>query len=151
MTTVLFCFNVFSIYSTSWTTKPFSMVSQTQKLSIRGNQTLFPSGLTPTFIFQHLYNDAYFLGSGLTSSRTPTLCLTWARPTLWTAASRWWLRPSWTPAPPQTSSWVILSVVSRILIPIPILPDCHKGDDPFIKTDSHPANWMAFTFIKSFF
>ena len=65
----------------------------------------------------------YFLGSGLTSSRTPTLCLTWARPTLWTAVSQWWLRPSWTPAAPRTSSWVNI-IVTFILShnPIPIPP-----------------------------
>ena len=25
---------------------------------------------------------------------------------------------------------------------------CHKCDDPFIKTDTRPANWMTFTFTK---
>ena len=42
-----------SIYSTSWTTKLFNTVSQTQKSSIRGNQTLFLSGMvTPA---THVY------------------------------------------------------------------------------------------------
>ena len=43
----------------------------------------------------------------------------------------------------------LVFVIKTISIPIP--PECHKCDDPFIKTDTRLANWMAFTFSKSFF
>ena len=150
---ILILFYVFSIYSTSWTTKLFSMVSRTQKLSIRGNQTLFPSGMTPTpYIYIYISTSlklCIFPRFWVNLIKNPNFvfdlgkanivdsCLSVVAQTFMDACS--------------TSDQQLGNVVTCILIPIPILPDCHKCDDPFIKTDTRPANWMAFTFIKSLF
>ena len=57
-------------------------------------------GLTRCFLCA-----AFLSGSGSTSSRTLSLCSTSTRAASRTPACRWWLRPSWTPAPrPNTDS-----------------------------------------------
>jgi len=45
-------------------------------------------------------------GSGWTWSRTLSLCSTFIRTALQTRVCPSWLRPSWTPAPRQNTSWV---------------------------------------------
>ena len=142
-----------SIYSTSWTTKLFNTVSQTQKSSIRGNQTLFPSGMMtpathvylniitkicifPRFWVNLIKNPNFVFDLG--KANIVDSCLSVVAQTFMDACST---------SDQQLGKYFCLSL-AVILIPIPIPLKCHKCDDPFIKTDTRPANWMTFTFTK---